>query len=88
MRNHGFCPCCARAGLTTKLKTVATTNQLIVNLQISVDGTNFLTVFTYQPSITNAQTDTYNTSSTNFAVYARAQIVTTTNTSVGVIMQQ
>lgn len=78
--------------LTSKTLNIAnngmgTTNALVVNLQLSVDQTNFITVFTYQPSTTNAQTDTYVTPATNVTLYGRVQIFAT-NMGVGVVLNQ
>ncbi len=66
---------------------LSNTNALRVNLQVSVDNTNFVNVATYGPSSTNATTDAFNPSYTNQTIYIRAQVVTTNAVNVGVIAQ-
>lgn len=63
------------------------TNALRVNVQISIDNTNFLTVATYWPSVTNAATDVYMPSYSAQTVYIRAQAVTTNSVQVGTSYQ-
>jgi hypothetical protein len=65
------------AGLTA-------TNALKVNVQISADNTNFLTVATYWPAATNATVESYYPSF-SAPLYVRAQVVTTNSVSVGVV---
>ena len=59
------------------------TNALRVNVQLSVDNTNWLTVSTYWPSATNATTETYIPSYAAQSIYIRAQAVTTNSVNVG-----
>lgn len=68
------------AGLTA-------TNALRVNLQVSVDNTNFVTVATYWPAATNATTERYSPSYSAQTIYLRAQAVTTNSVSVGLSYQ-
>lgn len=63
---------------------IPTTNTLTVNIQLSVDKTNFFTVATYRPSITNAGLYTYTPRISTNRFYIRASVVTTNATSVGV----
>ena len=61
------------------------TNALLGNLQVSTDNTNFTTIGTYNPSVTNAATDrVFMPSSSSITVYYRMQIVTTNSVQVGV----
>ena len=62
---------------------LSSTNALLVNVQVSVDGTNFLTVATYRPTVTNAVTDTYVPSYSAQTIYIRAQAITTNSVQVG-----
>jgi hypothetical protein len=68
------------AGLTA-------TNALRVNIQVSVDNTNFVTVATYWPGATNATTERYSPSYSAQTIYLRAQAVTTNSVSVGLSYQ-
>lgn len=63
------------------------TNALRVNVQVSVDNTNFLTVATYYPAATNAATERYSPSYSAQTIYIRAQAVTTNSVNVGVSYQ-
>jgi len=62
------------------------TNALRVNVQLSVDNTNFVTVATYWPAATNATTELYYPSFST-PLYLRTQAVTTNNVTVGVVYQ-
>lgn len=66
---------------------LASTNALIAYRQVSLDGTNFVTVATYNPTATNSTTDTWSAANTNLNIYSRVQIVTTNAVSVGVTLQ-
>ena len=59
------------------------TNALRVNVQVSVDNTNFVTVATYWPSVTNAVTDSFSPAYSPQTIYLRAQAVTTNSVQVG-----
>lgn len=59
------------------------TNALVVNIQISIDQTNYVTIATYRPSATNATTETFYPGSTPVTVYMRAQAVTTNSVNLG-----
>lgn len=63
------------------------TNALRVNVQVSVDNTNFLTVATYYPSVTNAATDRYSPAYSAQTIYMRVQAVTTNSVEVGTSYQ-
>lgn len=67
---------------------LASTNALLINVQLSIDGTNFYTVATYYPSVTNATTDAYAPTYSALPVYMRAQVVTTNAVQVGGIYTQ
>ena len=69
---------------------VITTNVLTINVQLSVDNTNFLTVATYNPTSTNSvgitnTSEAFTPSYSGIPIYLRAQVITTggTNVSVG-----
>jgi len=60
------------------------TNALLVNIQYGIgDTTNMTTVATYRQSTTNAQDGTVSPSGITLNIYARAQIVTTNDVTVG-----
>ena len=65
------------AGLTA-------TNAMKVNVQISADNTNFITVATYWPAATNATVESFYPTFTQ-PLYWRAQVVTTNSVQVGVV---
>jgi hypothetical protein len=60
------------------------TNALVVNVQLSMDGSNWVTVSTYRPTTTNATVDLFAPSTHDIACYMRAQAVTTNTVTVGV----
>jgi hypothetical protein len=72
LSNFGF----ANNGLTD-------TNALQMNVQLSLDGTNFVTISSWKSSVTNAGAYGYTVTPTNWPVYMRVQSVTTNNVSVG-----
>jgi hypothetical protein len=59
------------------------TNALQVNIQASMDNTNFVTVATYWPSRTNATTETFVPSYGVQTIYLRGQVITTNSVQVG-----
>lgn len=61
---------------------LASTNALLVNVQVSIDNTNFVTIGTYIPTVTNAVSDSYTPGYTNQTIYVRAQIITTNSVSI------
>lgn len=63
------------------------TNALVVNIQASIDNTNWLTVATYYPAATNATTEVYAPSYSAQTIYLRAQAVTTNSVDVGLSYQ-
>lgn len=63
------------------------TNMLHVNIQVSIDGTNFVTVATYWPSATNATTERFVPSYSLQTLYLRAQAVTSNTVTVGTSYQ-
>lgn len=67
---------------------ITNTNDLFVRFQMSLDQTNWLNFAVYQPSITNAQTDTsFATGNSNITFYARAQVyVSNESTGIGIIV--
>ena len=63
---------------------LATTNNLPTKIQLSLDGTNYITLRTVYPTTTNASaTDSYVAQTTNLTVYLRASITTTNLVTVG-----
>lgn len=68
------------AGLTA-------TGALVINIQASLDNTNFLTIATYHPAATNATTELFSPSYSVQTIYMRAQVITTNSVSVGGIYQ-
>jgi hypothetical protein len=64
---------------------MAATQALVINVQISVDNTNFLTVATWTPPTTNATSWKFNPSYATQPIYLRSQIVTTGAIPVGVL---
>ena len=62
-------------------------NNLVGYAQVSLDGTNFVTVATYTPSSTNAETESVTMGSSSNAIYLRFSAVTTNSVGVGVILQ-
>ena len=67
---------------------LASTNALVAYRQVSIDGSNYVTIATYRPTATNTVTDTFGSDPTNMPIYSRVQIVTTNSVSVGVTIQQ
>ncbi len=63
------------------------TNALLVNVQYSLDNTNWLTMATYGPSSTNSTTDTFIPAISPPNIYMRVQVVTTNSVSMGIIYQ-
>jgi hypothetical protein len=59
------------------------TNALVSYVQISLDGTNFMTISTNWPTITNAGIATITVRAQSLNVYSRIVHVTTNNVSVG-----
>lgn len=66
---------------------LASTNALLVHVQMSLDNTNFVTVATYGPSATNATTETFSPAYSAATVYMRVQAVTTNAVDVGTTYQ-
>jgi hypothetical protein len=62
---------------------LASTQALTVNIQASMDNTNFVTVAVYTPSATNATTDRFTPSYAVQTIYFRAQAVTTNAVGLG-----
>jgi hypothetical protein len=62
---------------------LASTNALVVNIQASIDNTNFVTIAVYTPSKTNATTDVFAPSYSSVPIYFRAQAVTTNTVLLG-----
>lgn len=60
------------------------TNNILYRLQISFDGTNFISIATNRPTSTNeGAIDSIQPSVQRLQVYTRVQFVTTNNVSVG-----
>jgi hypothetical protein len=59
------------------------TNALTVNVQYGLDTNTFATVATYTQATTNAQDGTITPSGITLSIYARTQVITTNNVSVG-----
>lgn len=59
------------------------TNDILVRVQYGLDTNTFTTVYTWNPTSTNAGDSVISPSGFTVYVYARTQIVTTNNTSVG-----
>jgi len=64
------------------------TNALTVTIQVSFDQTNFVTVGSWNPPVTNAGTWSYNTLPTNMTCYVRGVVVTTNSVQVGGFLSQ
>lgn len=64
---------------------MADTNALTVNAQFSIDNTNWLTIASYTPVLTNATNETWKPSITPQAGYWRVQIVTTGALDIGIV---
>lgn len=66
------------------------TSVLTINVQISVDAanSNWVTLATYTPSITNAQVDSFNPTFNAVTLPMRAQVITTNATSVSTFLTQ
>lgn len=65
---------------------IIATNAFLINVQMSIDGTNFFTVSTYYPNtnsvgVTN-YTDTFSPAYSGIPIYLRAQAVTVGGTNV------
>jgi PBP1b-binding outer membrane lipoprotein LpoB len=60
------------------------TNSLTVTIQLSFDNTNWTTISTYNPALTNATVDLFAPSTHDITCYMRAQAVTTNTVTVGV----
>jgi len=71
-------------GITGQVSSVSGTNSLKVNVQWSVDGSNWATLRTYIPVRTNATSDTFAPDLTQLTLYLRVQAVTTNTVSVDV----
>ena len=63
------------------------TGALVINIQASVDDTNFITIATYRPAATNATTETYSPAYAAQTIYLRASVVTTNSVQVGGVYQ-
>lgn len=72
------------AGITGQVSSVIGTNSLKVNVQWSTDATNWTTLRTYTPAVTNAVVETYAPDLSTLTLYLRAQAVTTNTVTVGV----
>ena len=59
------------------------TNALVLNIQCTVDQTNFVTAFTWYPSTTNAATEYIYAGAVPVTNYFRVQCVTTNSVQVG-----
>ena len=66
---------------------VTGTNTFTANFQISLDQANWVTIKSYNPTVTNAATDSVTVPATNQTIYFRFQAVTTTNVQVGATLQ-
>lgn len=62
---------------------LANTNALVVYIQYGLDTNTFSTVATYRQATTNAQDGVVTPSGISLSIYARAQVVTTNDVSVG-----
>lgn len=77
------------AGYSGSYTTNGITNSLIVNIQISIDGsnTNWMTLATWRPSTTNATVESFNEEIDRIALPIRAQVITTNSIGVSVFTQ-
>jgi hypothetical protein len=66
------------------------TNQLSINIQVSVDAanSNWVTLATWTPSSTNAYVDTFNPTFNAITLPMRAQIVTSNSVGVATFVTQ
>ena len=64
------------------------TQALTINIQASIDNSNFVTVATYNPSVTNAVQDTWQPNYAAQSIYFRAQVITTNSVTLGGVYQQ
>jgi hypothetical protein len=62
---------------------LANTNALVVNIQYGLDTNTFTTVATYRQSVTNAMDGQVTPSGITVNIYARTQVITTNDVSVG-----
>jgi hypothetical protein len=76
--------------VATSYLTNGITNQLTINIQISVDGanSNWVTLASWTPSTTNAYVDSFNPSFNAITLPMRAQIVTSNSVGVGTFVTQ
>jgi hypothetical protein len=65
---------------------LSTTQALKANIQLGIDGTNWLTVATYRPSGTNATNEAFSPSIVQ-SIFLRCQEVTTNNVQFGATAQ-
>jgi hypothetical protein len=64
------------------------TNYIQINVQLSLDNTNFLTVATWFPTSTNPASYVWAPTYTNQPIYMRAQAITLTNAGLSGTYQQ
>jgi hypothetical protein len=62
---------------------LTSTGALTLNIQATVDQTNYVTIGTWTPSYTNATTETFSGSSYAITNYIRVQAVTTNSVQIG-----
>ena len=77
------------AGFSGNYTTNGITNRITVNIQLSVDAsnTNWVTLYTWTPSHTNAVVETYSEEFDRIALPIRAQVITTNSIGVSVFKQ-
>lgn len=81
----------ATAPITVQIAHAAppSTNAFLVRVQVSLDGTNFVTASTYVPASTNAVGAAYVPSFASLPVYLRLETVTTNaNTANAILIKQ
>lgn len=76
-------------GFSGNYTTNGITNRITVNIQLSVDpaNSNWVTLYTWTPSHTNAVVETYNEEFDRIALPIRAQVITTNSIGAAVFKQ-
>lgn len=67
---------------------MAQTNGLVINVQFTTDLTNYVTIATYGPSVTNPATDRFTPTYTAKTIYMRTQVITTNAVGVATTFVQ
>ena len=73
--------------ITVQTAGLTATNALVINSQVSLDGTNFVNIKSYYMTSTNAGSETFNTGYTNQTIYFRVSATTTNSVNLSVTRQ-